>query len=128
MKTGISPARAIRLAVALTLGLTPTLSCEARADNPIVQTNYTADPAPMAYEGRVYLYTTRDEDVTRVCLPERSGPWQRLLCAHPAAARRFSPPHPTDVPLMIFTDLLRLICGTPTLPVVKSLSRTCPLF
>jgi arabinoxylan arabinofuranohydrolase len=34
----------------------------ARADNPIVQTLYTADPAPYVYDGRVYLYTTHDED------------------------------------------------------------------
>jgi len=32
------------------------------AQNPIVQTNYTADPAPMVYNGKVYLYTTHDED------------------------------------------------------------------
>jgi|CZCB01.1.fsa_nt_gi arabinoxylan arabinofuranohydrolase len=31
-------------------------------NNPIIQTNYTADPAPMVYNGRVYLYTTHDED------------------------------------------------------------------
>jgi len=36
----------------------------ARADNPIVQTYYTADPAPMVHEGRLYLYTSHDEDVT----------------------------------------------------------------
>jgi len=36
----------------------------ARADNPIVQTFYTADPAPMVHEGRLYLYTSHDEDVT----------------------------------------------------------------
>src|SRR5690242_14167640 len=36
----------------------------ALADNPIVQTNYTADPAPMVHEGRLYLYTSHDEDVT----------------------------------------------------------------
>ncbi len=36
----------------------------ALADNPIVQTYYTADPAPMVHEGRVYLYTSHDEDVT----------------------------------------------------------------
>jgi arabinoxylan arabinofuranohydrolase len=40
-----------------TLGPTP-----ARADNPIVQTIYTADPAPLVYNGRVYLYTGHDED------------------------------------------------------------------
>jgi len=34
----------------------------ARADNPIVQTIYTADPAPLVYNGRVYLYTGHDED------------------------------------------------------------------
>jgi hypothetical protein len=34
----------------------------ARADNPIVQTVYTADPAPLLYNGRVYLYTGHDED------------------------------------------------------------------
>ncbi len=32
------------------------------ADNPIIQTKYTADPAPMVYDGTVYLYTSHDED------------------------------------------------------------------
>ena len=32
------------------------------AQNPIVQTNYTADPSPMVYNGKVYLYTGHDED------------------------------------------------------------------
>jgi beta-xylosidase len=32
------------------------------ADNPVVQTKYTADPAPMVYNDTVYLYTTHDED------------------------------------------------------------------
>jgi beta-xylosidase len=32
------------------------------ADNPLVQTKYTADPAPMVYNDTVYLYTTHDED------------------------------------------------------------------
>ena len=36
------------------------LTC--RAENPIIQTNYTADPAPMVYKGTVYLYTSHDED------------------------------------------------------------------
>ena len=39
-------------------------SAAAVADNPLVQTNYTADPAPLLYEGRLYLYTSHDEDVT----------------------------------------------------------------
>jgi arabinoxylan arabinofuranohydrolase len=33
------------------------------ADNPIIQTNYTADPAPMVYNGCVYLFTSHDDDV-----------------------------------------------------------------
>ncbi|MGW0808133.1 family 43 glycosylhydrolase [Nonomuraea sp. NPDC002799] len=36
----------------------------ARADNPIVQTIYTADPAPLVHNGRVYLYTGHDEDAS----------------------------------------------------------------
>ncbi|ETS80371.1 hypothetical protein PFICI_07900 [Pestalotiopsis fici W106-1] len=34
----------------------------ARADNPIVQDIYTADPAPLVYGDRVYLFTGHDED------------------------------------------------------------------
>ncbi|MFG1677030.1 family 43 glycosylhydrolase [Micromonospora sp. NPDC049282] len=41
------------------LGMFPAV---ARADNPIVQNIYTADPAPLVYNGRVYLYTGHDED------------------------------------------------------------------
>lgn len=33
-----------------------------KAQNPIVQTVYTADPAPMVYNGALYLYTSHDED------------------------------------------------------------------
>ena len=32
------------------------------AQNPIIQTCYTAAPAPMVYNDKVYLYTTHDED------------------------------------------------------------------
>ncbi len=32
------------------------------ADNPVVQTCYTADPAPMVYNGTVYLYIGHDSD------------------------------------------------------------------
>ena len=49
---------------ALAMTLCAVLPSPARADNPIVQTSYTADPAPMVYEGRLYLYTSHDEDVT----------------------------------------------------------------
>ena len=33
-----------------------------KVNMPIIQTKYTADPAPMVYNGKVYLYTTHDED------------------------------------------------------------------
>lgn len=33
-----------------------------KSQNPIVQTRYTADPAPMVYNDRLYLYTSHDED------------------------------------------------------------------
>jgi len=43
--------------------LVAILNCSiGEAQNPIVQTNYTADPAPMVYNGKVYLYTSHDED------------------------------------------------------------------
>jgi arabinoxylan arabinofuranohydrolase len=32
------------------------------SQNPIIQTNFTADPAPLVYNGTVYLYTSHDED------------------------------------------------------------------
>src|SRR5665647_1545668 len=32
------------------------------ADNPIIQTKYTADPAPMVYNDTVFLYAGHDED------------------------------------------------------------------
>ncbi|KAH7309706.1 glycosyl hydrolase [Stachybotrys elegans] len=32
------------------------------ADNPIVQTKYTADPAPLIYNDTIYLFTGHDED------------------------------------------------------------------
>ena len=44
--------------------LTVLLPFMSKAQNPIVQTNYTADPAPMVHNGTVYLYTSHDEDNT----------------------------------------------------------------
>ena len=32
------------------------------AQDPIIQTKYTADPAPMVHNDTVFLYTTHDED------------------------------------------------------------------
>lgn len=37
-------------------------SFTAQAQNPIIQTIYTADPAPMVHNDTVYLYTSHDED------------------------------------------------------------------
>lgn len=31
-------------------------------NRPVVQTKFTADPAPMVHNGTVYLYTSHDED------------------------------------------------------------------
>jgi len=45
--------------VALTLMFTTTV-CSAQ--NPIIQTKYNADPAPMVYHDTVFLYTGHDED------------------------------------------------------------------
>ncbi|WP_437520039.1 glycoside hydrolase family 43 protein [Sorangium sp. So ce726] len=49
---------------AMALAIVAAIPSPARADNPIVQTSYTADPAPMVHEGRLYLYTSHDEDVS----------------------------------------------------------------
>ncbi len=39
-----------------------TLWVTCLADNPVVQTAFTADPAPLVYKDTVYLYTGHDED------------------------------------------------------------------
>src|SRR5436190_1119159 len=36
-----------------------------QAENPIIQTSFTADPAPLVHKGVVYLYTGQDEDDAR---------------------------------------------------------------
>ncbi len=45
------------------LGTVFTYSRVSLADNPIVQTNYTSDPAPFVDNGTMYLVTTHDENV-----------------------------------------------------------------
>jgi len=47
---------------AAVLGAAILPAAAAWADNPIVQTNFTSDPAPMVSGGRVYLITTHDEN------------------------------------------------------------------
>ena len=51
-------------AITFFIVITAMLPFGIKAQNPIVQTNYTADPAPMVHDGTVYLYTTHDEDKT----------------------------------------------------------------
>jgi beta-xylosidase len=51
------------LAPALLLAQTPTpVHGSAAVPNPVVQTKFTADPAPFVHDGVVYLYTGHDED------------------------------------------------------------------
>lgn len=54
----------VRRATALLAGLAIQAPSVALADNPIVQTNYTADPAPFVHDDVLYVYTTHDEDQT----------------------------------------------------------------
>jgi arabinoxylan arabinofuranohydrolase len=58
------PTSAVRLAALAAFSACTIYSGAAVADNPLVQTSYTADPAPMLHDGRLYLYTSHDEDVT----------------------------------------------------------------
>ena len=56
-KTGVQKtASAIAIVVATILGTI------CHAENPIIQTKFTADPAPMTHGDTVYLYTSHDED------------------------------------------------------------------
>lgn len=41
------------------------VSISVSADNPFVQTIYTADPAPIEHNGRLYVFTSHDEDNSR---------------------------------------------------------------
>jgi len=45
------------------LAIAILLSAKGFSQNPVIQINYTADPAPMVYNDTVYLYTSHDEDV-----------------------------------------------------------------
>jgi MYXO-CTERM domain-containing protein len=50
-------------AALLSIGAAELCPPAAFADNPIVQTNYTSDPAPMVSGGTMYLVATHDENV-----------------------------------------------------------------
>jgi arabinoxylan arabinofuranohydrolase len=63
LEMNVEPGRRVAwvasLSLALIIAARPSV---ARADNPIVQTIYTADPAPLVHNGRLYVYTGHDED------------------------------------------------------------------
>ncbi|KAF9885164.1 hypothetical protein FE257_000690 [Aspergillus nanangensis] len=46
----------------LSFGMLLRYATLSRADNPIVQTIYTADPAPLVHDDRLYIFTGHDED------------------------------------------------------------------
>ena len=63
--------RLLSSAIVFCLLLSSSVSCLAqmatphadqRSENPFVQTWYTSDPAPMVYDGTMYVYTGHDED------------------------------------------------------------------
>jgi hypothetical protein len=51
----------LRIAIAAVIAVT-IFGTICYADNPVVQTVYTADPAPMVYKDTLYVYTGHDED------------------------------------------------------------------
>ena len=51
-----------KLITLLSLALCGMLSLPTVAQLPVVQTKYTADPAPMVHNDTIFLYTTHDED------------------------------------------------------------------
>jgi len=55
-----------RYAVVL-LSVLALLPAASFALNPIIQTIYTADPAPVVHDGVCYLYVDHDEDVSGNC-------------------------------------------------------------
>ena len=59
-KTIISKGIAIVSALSLCLG-SLFIPQKVSAENPIIQTTYTADPSPLVVGDTLYVYTTRDE-------------------------------------------------------------------
>lgn len=59
MKRIISSVAAMAIAISAIPVIQPTVT---NADNPLAQNVYTADPAPMVYDGTLYLYTSHDKD------------------------------------------------------------------
>lgn len=65
-RTLISKAICMGLIAGMVLSLAPAT---VKADNPIVQTNYTADPAPLVVGDEIYVFTTHDEDIIEMEKP-----------------------------------------------------------
>ena len=63
-----NPIRKIRiqlLVASIVLAVVTDLETTCLAENPIIQTKFTADPDPVVYNDRVYLFTSHDEDDVR---------------------------------------------------------------
>jgi arabinoxylan arabinofuranohydrolase len=61
IKKKITQTKFKRLALLIVLIIT-AFSAATQAQNSIIQTKFTADPAPMVYKGTVYLYAGHDDD------------------------------------------------------------------
>jgi beta-xylosidase len=61
-KNSIKKPRILLLIAVNTIVFSAVLGSFCYAQNPIIQTKYTADPAPMVYHDTVFLYTSHDED------------------------------------------------------------------
>jgi hypothetical protein len=57
--------KATRSAVAL-LSVLATLPAASFALNPVIQTMYTADPAPIVHKGTLYLFSGHDEEAGKI--------------------------------------------------------------
>ena len=62
MKTLLNTIGMLKTASVVATVAASTLGTICHADNPIIQTKFTADPAPVVYSNTVYLYTSHDED------------------------------------------------------------------
>ena len=50
-----------KLAVVAFISLVSSIGVKCLAQNPIIQTKYTADPAPMVHNNTFYVYTGHDQ-------------------------------------------------------------------
>ena len=62
MKNSIKKSRIRLLVASATVTIATVFGSFCYAHNPIIQTKYTADPAPMVYHDTVFLYAGHDED------------------------------------------------------------------